>query len=106
LGASVFITLAVAFAWFRHLPNSRRFRGLIHQEAALSAEGYVSALPRGDLIGKAGVAATDLRPAGTAVVDGERIDVVTEGDYISSGARVEVVRAEGYRHVVRPKQDA
>lgn len=105
LGASVFITLAVAFAWFRHLPNSRRFRGLIHQEAALSAEGYVSALPRGDLVGKAGVAATDLRPAGTAVVDGERIDVVTEGDYIPSGARVEVVRAEGYRHVVRPKQD-
>jgi membrane-bound serine protease (ClpP class) len=105
LGASVVITLAVAFTWFRHLPNSRRFRGLIHQEAALSAEGYVSALPRGDLVGKAGVAATDLRPAGTAVVDGERIDVVTEGDYIPSGARVEVVRAEGYRHVVRPKQD-
>jgi membrane-bound serine protease (ClpP class) len=105
LGASVFISLAVAFAWFRHLPNSRRFRGLIHQEASLSAEGYVSALPRGDLIGKQGVALTDLRPAGVATLDGERIDVVTEGDYINSGARVEVVRAEGYRHVVRPARE-
>jgi membrane-bound serine protease (ClpP class) len=106
LGASVFISLAVAFAWFRHLPNSRRFRGLIHQEASLSAEGYVSALPRGDLIGKQGVAITDLRPAGVATLEGERIDVVTEGDYINSGARVEVVRAEGYRHVVRPARES
>ncbi len=103
LGASVFITLAIAFAWFRHLPNSRRFKGLIHQDSALAAEGYVSALPRGELVGQAGVAATDLRPSGTAVVNGERIDVVTEGGYIANGAEVEVVRAEGYRHVVRAK---
>lgn len=103
LGASVFITLAIAFAWFRHLPNSRRFKGLIHQDSALAAEGYVSALPRGELVGQAGVAATDLRPSGTAVVNGERIDVVTEGGFIANGAEVEVVRAEGYRHVVRAK---
>ncbi len=105
LGASVVITLAVAFAWLRHLPNSRRFAGLIHQDSAQSAEGYVSALPRGELIGKFGVASTDLRPAGVATVGGERIDVVTEGEYISSGARVIVIRAEGYRHVVRQAQD-
>jgi membrane-bound serine protease (ClpP class) len=101
LGASVFITLAVAFAWFRHLPNSRRFRGLIHQESALSAEGYISALPRGDLVGKQGLALTDLRPAGVATVDGERIDVVTEGEYIHASSQIEILRAEGYRHVVR-----
>jgi len=101
LGASVFITLAVAFAWFRHLPNSRRFRGLIHQESSLSAEGYVSALPRGDLVGKQGVALTDLRPAGVATVDGERIDVVTEGEYVHATSPIEILRAEGYRHVVR-----
>ncbi|MEO8140715.1 MAG: NfeD family protein, partial [Gemmatimonadota bacterium] len=105
LGASVVITLAVAFTWLRHLPNSRRFAGLIHQDSAQSAEGYVSALPRGELIGSIGIAATDLRPAGVATVGGERIDVVTEGEYINSGARVVVVRAEGYRHVVRQAQD-
>jgi membrane-bound serine protease (ClpP class) len=105
LGASVFITMAVAYAWLRHLPNSRRFAGLIHQDSAQSAEGYVSALPRGELVGKIGIAATDLRPAGVATVSGERIDVVTEGEYIHGGARVEVVRAEGYRHVVRLAKD-
>jgi membrane-bound serine protease (ClpP class) len=106
LGASVFITLAIAYAWFRHLPNSRRFAGLIHQDSAQSAEGFVSALPRGDLVGKIGVATTDLRPAGVATVADERIDVVTEGEYLAAGARVEVVRAEGYRHVVRRVRDA
>ncbi len=105
LGASVFITLAIAFAWFRHLPNSRRFKGLIHQESALSAEGYVSALPRGELVGRKGVALTDLRPAGVASVDGERIDVVTEGEYIHASSPIEVTRAEGYRHVVRSIQN-
>ncbi len=104
LGTSIIITLAVAYAWLRHLPNSRRFPGLVHRESVQAAEGYISALPRGDLIGHHGTAVTDLRPAGVALVDGERIDVVTEGDYIGAGSRVTVVRAEGYRHVVRPAQ--
>jgi membrane-bound serine protease (ClpP class) len=104
LGASIFITLAIAYAWLRHLPNSRRFSGLIHQDSAQAAQGYVSALPRAELVGKLGVALTDLRPAGVANVDGEKLDVVTDGDYIASGARVEIVRSEGYRHVVRSVQ--
>jgi membrane-bound serine protease (ClpP class) len=104
LGASILITLAIAYSWLRHLPNSRRFSGLIHQDSALAAEGYVSALPRAELVGKLGVALTDLRPAGVAAIDGEKLDVVTDGDYIASGARVEIVRAEGYRHVVRSVQ--
>ncbi len=105
LGASVFITLTVAYAWIRHLPNSRRFTGLIHQGSALAAEGFVSALPRGDLVGKQGLAVTDLRPAGVAMFDGEKIDVVTDGEYISNGARVQIVRAEAMRQVVRLVND-
>jgi membrane-bound serine protease (ClpP class) len=101
LGASVVITMAITVAWIRHLPTSRRFSGLIHSDAANAAEGYLSALPRGDLVGKTGVAMTDLRPAGVATVDGERVDVVTEGEYIDSGAGVEIIRTESYRHVVR-----
>jgi len=101
LGASVVITLAITVAWIRHLPTSRRFRGLIHSEAANTAEGFLSAPSRVELVGKIGVAASDLRPAGVATVDGERLDVVTEGEYVASGVRVEVIRTEGYRHVVR-----
>jgi len=101
LGTSVVITLAVAYAWFRHLPNSRRFGGLLLQARAGSTEGFVAALPRGDLVGQVGVAVTDLRPSGAAEVGGERIDVVTEGEYVPAGSGVQVVRSDGYRHVVR-----
>jgi membrane-bound serine protease (ClpP class) len=101
LGASLFITTAVIFAWLRHLPNSGRFRGLLLQGAVNKSQGFVSAPNRGDLIGRDGVAVTDLRPSGTARVGEERLDVVTEGEYLPQGSRVQVVQSDGYRHVVR-----
>ncbi len=55
--------------------------------------------------GAVGVALTDLRPAGVASFDGHRVDVVTEGDYLQAGDRVEVLRAERYRRVVRRTTD-
>jgi len=53
------------------------------------------------LIGKEGVARSGLRPAGLALIDGRRVDVVTEGALIENGARVKVVAVEGNRVVVR-----
>jgi membrane-bound serine protease (ClpP class) len=102
---AILITLAIAYAWLRHLPRSNRFGGLILKESNDSGRGYVAALRRPELVGKAGVAVTDLRPAGVASVEGERIDVVTEGEYVGSGDRIEVLRADGYRHVVRQAKD-
>ena len=51
-------------------------------------------------IGKTGAAHTPLRPAGIADLDGVRLNVVTEGDYIERGAPVRVVRVTGNRIVV------
>lgn len=101
LFASLAITVAVAYAWIRHLPNSGRFSGLFLRGGATQSDGYIAALPRADLVGLEGIAVTDLRPAGTAQVAGERVDVVTEGEYVPQGRAVRVVRSEGYRHVVR-----
>lgn len=64
--------------------------------------GYLAAVPRPELEGLQGVALTDLRPAGTAEVAGERLDVVSDGGWIDAGTPVRVLRAEGYRHVVQP----
>ena len=64
--------------------------------------GYVA--PRRDMekwIGVQGLAATPLRPAGTALINGERIDVVTEGEFIAPGTPVLVVKVEGTRVVVK-----
>jgi membrane-bound serine protease (ClpP class) len=102
LGASIIISAAVFIAWMRHLPNSSRFTGLFLKSATRASEGFISAPLRPELIGKVGTALTDLRPSGTAVVEGERIDVVTEGEFVKAGASVTVMRSEAYRMVVRP----
>lgn len=101
LGASLVITAAVIYAWLRHIPNSDRWGGLFLRGGMAQSEGYISAPPRADLVGQEGVAVTDLRPAGTASIAGERVDVVTEGEFVAQGSPVRVLRSEGYRHVVR-----
>lgn len=75
------------------------------QSSLRKSEGVVSydeALT--DLAGKEGVSLTNLRPSGTARVDGKRIDVVTRGDYIEKGETVEVLKVEGSRVVVGKKR--
>ena len=65
--------------------------------------GYTA--PRDELrqyAGQEGVTITPLRPAGSAEVNGERLDVVTEGGYVPTGTKIIVVKVEGGRIVVRP----
>lgn len=66
------------------------------------AKGWVS--PRADLaemVGQEGKALTVLRPAGTAQFGAEKVDVVTEGEFVVAGTPVRVIRVEGTRVVVR-----
>ncbi|MDY3071277.1 MAG: NfeD family protein [Eubacteriales bacterium] len=60
-----------------------------------------AAAPYADSLGKTGIAVTVLRPAGAAEIDGKRLDVVTQGEYLEAGTPVEVLRVEGNRIVVR-----
>jgi membrane-bound serine protease (ClpP class) len=55
------------------------------------------------LVGRTGIALTDLRPAGAAEIDGLRVDVVAEAGYLSAGTPLEIVVDEGYRRVVRAR---
>ncbi len=54
-----------------------------------------------DLVGREGTAQSSLRPAGIALIDGQRTDVVTESGFIDANARIRVVQVEGNRIVVR-----
>ena len=56
---------------------------------------------RARYLGKKGTAVTPLRPTGIAEFDGERIEVVTEGDFISAGSRVKVVAMDRRQYFVR-----
>lgn len=105
------------------LPSMVRFRGLVLQTTLGrddppppepgyrkwfrkddDADGTVVSKPVEEeplsLVGKQGRALSDLRPGGFARIDGRRVDVVTQGDYIQEGDLVEVVADDRYRRVV------
>lgn len=56
---------------------------------------------RPELLNQTGAALTPLRPSGTAMINGKRVDVVTEGAMIDRNAPIKVVAVEGMRVVVR-----
>ena len=50
-----------------------------------------------------GTAVTDLRPAGMAIINDKRVDVVTRGEYLDKGARILVTAVTGNQIIVRKK---
>ena len=52
-------------------------------------------------LGKRGVTLSSLRPAGKAEVEGDYLDVFSEGPYVDPGVSIEVVRQDGHRLIVR-----
>lgn len=61
----------------------------------------MSAKTQSELVGKKGKVLTELRPAGTVLIDGAPVDVVSEGAFIAKGRQVQVVEVHGSRVVVR-----
>jgi membrane-bound serine protease (ClpP class) len=104
LSTTIVLIAVSAWALLRTLPGSSRLAksGVFLLARTDRDTGYESAETRSDLVGKAGTAITDLRPSGTALFDDERVDVVSESEWITEGTKVKVVSAEGYRLVVRP----
>lgn len=102
-GFSLLILVIAPFLLVRYLPKGKsRLDGVMLSASTTKESGYISGVPRSDLVGKVGTAYTDLRPAGTAVFDGERIDVVCETGFITRGTAVQVIGAEPYRTIVGP----
>ncbi|MFP4057649.1 MAG: NfeD family protein [Candidatus Brocadiia bacterium] len=110
------LTIAILYLGLKFIPRTSWGRGLVLRgpadddiedrptltaTSALTHEGGTSEETARSLVGKEGVAQSDLRPAGVAVVGGQRVDVVSEGGMVEAGARVKVVAVEGNRVVVR-----
>ena len=74
---------------------------LVLNDTESNEAGYRSTEDLDVFLGKEGVTTTVLRPTGMAEFDGVRLNVVSEGEFIQSGTRVQIVRVEGSRILVR-----
>jgi membrane-bound serine protease (ClpP class) len=99
------IVAVVLTVLLKYLPSSPGGRGIFLRAATDRSAGYIAEPIREDLIGVVGVAVTDLRPAGTAQLGDERLDVVSDVGFVAKGTSVRVIQSEGYRHVVEPVDD-
>lgn len=93
------IILIIVLAKF--LPRTNMFKKFVLSVEEKSEEGFVSHSTSEELVGKTGKALTDLRPSGTAEIDGKRVDVVTDSEFIEKWSSIEVVEVEGIRVVVK-----
>jgi len=99
---SLLLALIASLLLFKFIPRLPFGRQLVLDTGLTTSEGYVSA-PGSDLnwLGKSGRAVSPLRPAGIADIEHQRVDVVSDGEFIDAGSQIIVIRVDGNRIVVR-----
>lgn len=73
----------------------------ILRESLTAERGFVPNNPRESWVGLEGVSVSELRPAGIADIRGERVDVVTSGEFVERGRSLKVISVDGTRVVVQ-----
>jgi membrane-bound serine protease (ClpP class) len=103
LAIAIVLTTVIFFFAARLFPQN----AFMHRLAFTGVQGkeYVAAPDRRSLIGQAGFATSYLRPAGYAAINGQKVDVLTEGEFVPAGTPLVVTRVEGARIFVRPRSE-
>ena len=89
LGMIALSTLLTGLGLFWLSRSKTAKRMVLHTEISGEAPDR---LEMAALVGRLGVAQSDLRPSGTALLGEDRHQVMTDGEYIEAGQPVEVVR--------------
>jgi membrane-bound serine protease (ClpP class) len=99
---TLLVAIGLALVLLRFLPRLPGGRRLVLETALEAEAGYATQDERErKWLGKRGTAASVLHPAGIADIEGERVDVVSAGEFIEAGQPLEVIRVDGNRIVVR-----
>ncbi|WP_428264788.1 NfeD family protein [Haliangium sp.] len=102
-GLAITAGVVAAAALFWYLPRTRTVRSMVLQTQTLGTAGDPALKA---LMGREGVTTTPLRPAGAVEIDGEAVDVVSDGQYVEPGTRVRVIEVSGSRVLVEPMRVA
>jgi membrane-bound serine protease (ClpP class) len=106
LASSVIIAVTGIALLARYLPSAPLLSRIIpanpQDDAALAIDDpYADVAQVGDI----GVVVGDLRPSGQARFGQEVVDVQSQGEYVDAGRRVQVLKRQGPKVVVRPVPD-
>jgi membrane-bound serine protease (ClpP class) len=101
---SITASLAGMVMLSRVLPKTLMFRRIVPANPTPSEVAMDDPYRGLARIGDLGATVGPLHPAGKARFSGELVDVVTQGEFVDSGMRVEVIERRGNRVVVRAFQ--
>ncbi|MCO8123030.1 NfeD family protein [Stieleria sp. TO1_6] len=91
----VIITPLILYLMIQHWPSTAIGRRILNRQPGQLDEPTESRLRSGakrkELLGRVGIAQTHLMPSGLVVIDGMRLDAVSEGSVIDAGTQVVVI---------------
>lgn len=94
--------LSIMFAIILGLLSKAKLKlPLILKDEQNKEKGFISNSDLNYLLGRQGVAVTDLRPTGTADFDGIEFDVISEGKYILKGTKLTIYKVQGSKLIVK-----
>lgn len=103
LAGGVVILIVVSMILMKFLPKNP-----LWQKFVLKNKDHIKGTEKNinldSLIGKRGTAESLLRPSGVAKIDGKRVDVITEGDFIAPSSKVVIVKVEGHKIFVEKEK--
>lgn len=103
-GITMLGTFLFAFLLTRFMPYIPGMNRLVLASSLKADEGYTVTSPEhSSLVGESGISLTALRPAGIAMFNEKRLDVVTQGQYIDKGQPVRITACHGSRILVEPE---
>lgn len=98
----VLLLAIIAAVIFRSALKGRLSRSPVVLNTAIEAGSTsLSGEEAKSLVGRKGKTVTALRPSGIAMIDGKRVDVCSEAEFIDKDAPIEVVSIDGMKVLVK-----
>lgn len=101
---AVFGVILLLLWFFYVFPNTSLGKKFVLEAESSVEDGCIAVENLRRYVGKEGVTQTMLRPSGIAVVDGERLDVISDCEFIEKGTAIKIVKESGGRLIVAAKE--
>jgi membrane-bound ClpP family serine protease len=100
----VIVILGIMLAVAMTILGSKKVKSpMVLREDVKGEQGFLESSDLEYLVGKEGVAATDLRPAGKGNFDGIEFDILSGGSYIKKGEQIVISRVRDNKLIVAVK---
>ena len=101
LSIAIILTTIISVMLIKLGFTSKLLNKVVLKSKHSDEQGFLSTDTMEHYLNKEGITSTELRPTGFIVIEGKRVDALSDGEFISKGVKVKVVRIDGSNIFVR-----